>query len=306
MSDVSTHVNNNPTEGEIPSHTPGATSDLAHVNEDTPMKNYEPHEFANVFPLREGPPLWELSDHIRANGLQEAIMLFEGKVLDGRRRQLACLRAKVAPRYAEYKGTPEEALRYVIGKNLHRRHLGESERAMVAAKIATLQQGFKRQQKSHTPIGGLRDTPSGTPSTQRDAAEVMSVGKRSVQRARVVLEKGTPELQQAVENGTLSVSDAANVAKEEPAVQAAAVEAVRSGQARTASAAAKKGLPRDSSRNGKPLFDVRLGNDLFGKLRRFLDDCARFKGRCREHDRCIELLAKAFDEWQQWQARISL
>jgi ParB-like chromosome segregation protein Spo0J len=304
MSDVSTSANNNPMEAEIPSHTPGATSDLAHVNEDAPMKNYEPHAFANIFPLREGPPLWELSDHIRANGLQEAIMLFEGKVLDGRRRQLACLRAKVAPRYAEYKGTPEEALRFTIGKNLHRRHLGESERAMVAAKISTLQQGFKRGENSDTPIGGSRDTPSGTPITQNQAAELMNVGVRSVQRARAVLENGTPELQQAVEDGTLTVSDAATLAREERAVQAAAVDAVRTGQAKTASAGAQKGRPKDTARNGKPMFNFREGDRLFGKLRRFLDDCANVNGKCSEHTRCLELMDQVLTVWNRWQAKL--
>src|SRR5262245_28470126 len=101
------------------------------------MLNYEPHPFAEIFPLQQGRALWELRDDIRSYGLLEEIVLYEGKVLDGRQRQQACLGANVPPRYTEFEGTREEALRFVVSKNLHRRHLGESERAMVAAKIAT-------------------------------------------------------------------------------------------------------------------------------------------------------------------------
>jgi hypothetical protein len=40
---------------------------------------------------------------------------------------------------APYKG--DDPIAFVIDKNLHRRHLDESQRGMVAAKIATMRQG---------------------------------------------------------------------------------------------------------------------------------------------------------------------
>jgi hypothetical protein len=77
-----------------------------------------------------------------------------------------------------------------------------------------------------------------------------------------------------------------------------------SGQAKTASAAAQKGRGKDMPRNGKPLFDYREGERLFGKLRRFLDDCATTYGRCQEHYRCLELMDKVLTEWYKWQEKI--
>jgi hypothetical protein len=47
---------------------------------------------------------------------------------------------------------------------------------------------------------------------QQDAADLLNVGKRSVERARTVLEHGTPELVAAVEHGDVAVSTAAEVA----------------------------------------------------------------------------------------------
>jgi hypothetical protein len=116
------------------------------------------------------------------------------KVLEGRHRYRACIEAGVEPRFNEYTGG--DALAYVISLNMKRRHLDESQRAMVAAKIAKLPRGANQ----HSPIG--------EPS-QADAAKMLNVGKRSVERARTVIEKGTPEIIKAVDSGKVSVSAAA-------------------------------------------------------------------------------------------------
>jgi len=88
----------------------------------------------------------------------------------------------------------------VLSKNLHRRHLDSSQRAMVAAKIAGMKQGAR---SDLSPIGE---------KSQADAADALNVGKRSVERAREVSEDGIPELIAAVESGEVSVSAAAEVA----------------------------------------------------------------------------------------------
>jgi hypothetical protein len=89
----------------------------------------------------------------------------------------------------------------VIFKNFHRRHLDESQRAMVAAKIANMRQGARTD---ISPIGE---------KSQAEAAELLNVGKRSVERAREVLDEGIPELAEAVDRGDVSVSAAAEVAR---------------------------------------------------------------------------------------------
>ena len=104
---------------------------------------------------------------------------------------------------------------FVISLNLHRRHLTESQRAMVAAKLANLS------------LGSNQYSPIGEPSmTQAAAADLLSVGKRSVERAREVLREAPPEVARAVEQGAMSVSLAAQVAalpEPDRAVVAAAV-----------------------------------------------------------------------------------
>lgn len=155
------------------------------------------HPLAEIFPLIEGYEFAGLVEDIRINGLREPIVLYGGQVLDGRNRLRACKTAGVVPRFETYAG--DDPVGYVVSLNLRRRHLDESQRAMVAAKLATMKRGYNQ----HSPIGE---------TSQARAAELLNVGKRSVERAAEVRESGTPELQQAVERGGVSVSAAADVA----------------------------------------------------------------------------------------------
>jgi ParB-like chromosome segregation protein Spo0J len=155
------------------------------------------HPLADIFPLIEGEEFDALVADIAANGLSQPIVVLDDKILDGRNRYRACLKAGVQHRIMPYRG--KDPLAFVISSNLHRRHLSESQRAMVAARLATL----KRGDNQHSPIGE---------TSQGRAAELLNVGKRSVERATEVRERGVPELQQAVERGEISVSAAADVA----------------------------------------------------------------------------------------------
>ena len=88
-------------------------------------RKIEFHEYCLLFPLMEKQALVELAHDIARNGLGEAIVLHEGKILDGRNRYLACEIAGIMPHFIEYSGS--EPLKYVISKNLHRRHMDKSQ-----------------------------------------------------------------------------------------------------------------------------------------------------------------------------------
>jgi N6-adenosine-specific RNA methylase IME4 len=180
------------------------------------------HPLANIFPLIEGQEFTDLVASIKASGgPREPIILFEGLILDGRNRARACEEADVDPRY-ELLSDGTSPLDFVIDKNLRRRHLNESQRAFVAAKLANLPQG--------RPAEG-DDKPANVPVKQSDAAAMLNVSERSVRSAASVQDKGTPELQRAVERGHLPVSAAAQATKLAPETQRKVAEEAEAGHA---------------------------------------------------------------------------
>jgi ParB/Sulfiredoxin domain len=136
------------------------------------MNALEFHSLAALFPLVEGRDFDELVADIREHGLHEPIVVYEDKILDGRNRLRACDAAGVQPTFTVYTG--DDPVAYVVSLNLLRRHLDESQRAMVAAKLATLKLG-DNQHSEGLPIGR--------------SSELLNVGERTVARAREVQEQ---------------------------------------------------------------------------------------------------------------------
>jgi hypothetical protein len=159
------------------------------------------HEYANIFPMMPDAELNGLIDDIKDNGLRDEITTYHGEILDGRNRYRACEAAGVSPRFAEYDG--EDALGFVMSHNLHRRHLTESQRAMVGAKWAKLKKGGAGGYKSDSPIGGsVSET-----KTRDEASKILNVGTSSIDRAKKVI-KDAPELVEKVEAGEMTVNAA--------------------------------------------------------------------------------------------------
>lgn len=183
------------------------------------MKN---HKYADLFPMIDGAAFDALVADIREHGQRETITLFDGQILDGRNRWKACRAAGVEPNTTTLVGTDAEALALVISTNLHRRHLDESQRAMVGARLANMNEG--RPRKDTASIEAVSPAVS-----QTSAAEQVNASRASVQRASAVIAARSPELTHAVDSGHLAVSVAAKLVDLPPAELRAAVAKIEAG-----------------------------------------------------------------------------
>ena len=165
------------------------------------------HALANIFPLLDGEDFQKLADDVGAHGLREPVVLYEGAILDGRNRYRACKAADVDCRFVTYGGS--DPIAYVVSLNLHRRHLTESQRAMVVASLANISRGGDRKSDQTANLQFEAHVPQ---ITTAEAAKLLNVSERLAHSARKVRSDGAPELQQAVEQGRVSVSAAADVA----------------------------------------------------------------------------------------------
>lgn len=190
------------------------------------------HPACKCFPALDETTLGELAADLQQHGLRNPIVFWGGNeapeeadsraddeaakcqgrlpLLDGRNRLDGCaaagllteqgLTAILAAAEIRY-GDP---VAYVVSANLRRRHLTESQRAMVAAKIATLGEGRPSKTTARAVV------------SQAQAATLLDISADSIGRARTVLNQGAPNIVAAVERGEVPVSAAATAVRTAP------------------------------------------------------------------------------------------
>ena len=163
------------------------------------------HEVAGIFPMMTDEEYESLKADIAANGLLEPVWLHpdDHSIIDGRNRHKACVELGKEPKYRYWDGKGS-LVSFVVSLNLKRRHLNESQRGMVADKIATMKQGERTD---------LKPSENFPKVSQAEAAAMMNVSDKTARFARTVRSTGTPELIAAVESGKVAVSAAAKIAQ---------------------------------------------------------------------------------------------
>lgn len=107
-------------------------------------KSYTFHEAANEFPLLEGKRFNELAEDIQRHGLREPIMLCDDRILDGRNRYRACLKANITPRFVQFDGGDPYA--YVWSLNGERRDLTADQRYLVWRAVTDKSEAWQKRQ----------------------------------------------------------------------------------------------------------------------------------------------------------------
>ena len=217
---------------------------------------YEVHPAANDWPLLQGDEFDSLVESIRERGLLEPVGLFDGQILDGRNRALACQKARVDLRAINVHPKNGPWL-YVIDKNAKRRHMekgavvlcvmaglehNEAERARVEkaeaaakaagdAKRSAAQKGIPKEQKKTEAKERARSCERGGsdkdrgPSARR--AAIASMAGTSVATVGRVerFKAAAPERAKEVQEGKISLRE--GVGQQKLAAKAAVAEQIR-------------------------------------------------------------------------------
>ena len=96
------------------------------------------HPITEMVPMMTEVELQSLAANIGRYGLLEPIVTFQGMILDGRCRKIACEIADVEPRYEAFTGTELEAIHYVYSMNVVRQSLTPDQLACVRVELNEL------------------------------------------------------------------------------------------------------------------------------------------------------------------------
>ncbi len=197
------------------------------------------HPAAELFPMMSKKEQEELVSDIQANGLLVPIVLFDGKVLDGRNRFEACIKAGIDPRY-ETAPVDIDPYEYVWSLNAERRHLPEGQKATIyflkkskseewhreqkrkreeanRARSEAAQERPRTQEGTFKPASGLscdKTLDNAKPHTHEVVAEEIHTSTATAARAQALVNK-RPDLAEKVAQGDLSLGKATRAAKKE-------------------------------------------------------------------------------------------
>jgi len=178
------------------------------------------HSIACIFPMLADDELAALADDIRNHGQRDPIVLFEGQVLDGRNRWLACKMAGVKPTTKEFSGTKREALAFVWSAGAMRRDLKPGQKAAAnadrevldaeyAAELEAIRKAASAKQKKGKadPIQTIVEGQADKRTTDHKIAESIGTNRTYVNDARKVREK-RPDLHEQVKAGKMTIPQA--------------------------------------------------------------------------------------------------
>jgi DNA (cytosine-5)-methyltransferase 1 len=181
-----------------------------------PHKGKEIHPLCELLPPMQPEELTDLYQDIKEHGLLEPIWLYEGKILDGRSRYQACLLAGVEPKFITWQGDHGTPLEFVVAKNLKRRHLTASQRAVVALDVLPhLEEEAKKrsllnlkQRAGSSEVAKLPPrSDKVTKKSRTQAAQTVGASPRYVSDAKRISEE-SPELLPEIRSGKKTISQA--------------------------------------------------------------------------------------------------
>lgn len=201
------------------------------------VAHLEVHPVCDALPKMADAEYEALVDSVRQSGLQDPIVFWDGKLIDGRHRLRACLEAKSKLKAVSlYDCSEAQAMEWVLGRHLGRRNLDDTQRALLMADtlIARVKASRLRKAKAkHVVVGtpgadeggepdlsrpeadevepdgpdlkALPKRPEHLPLKTADAARIGNVSAKAVERAVKIRLAGEEEINRELDKGDLTM-----------------------------------------------------------------------------------------------------
>lgn len=179
----------------------------------------EIHPDANTVRMMDQAEFSALRDDIREHGQLVPATICQGKLLDGRNRQRACIELGIPLRVENAGDSDVDTVAMVYSLNVTRRHLNTAERAFMGADLANLENGQHRNRGNQYKKGdGLEESKMDSSTiarkyTRHEAATVVECSPQDITAARNV-RKYAPELEEKAKAGEMHIREAERLAKE--------------------------------------------------------------------------------------------
>ena len=143
----------------------------------SPIKpEWEYHEICLWSPFIEDT-VNKVAKRMKLSGFDrnQSVVLYEGKILDGRHRYLAAVKAGIDPIFSEFQGTREEAIEYVTMKQVERGHWSNEAKEYYYAKRAAALGVRTKAENQH--VTNVTSSPS-----QEEHADTLGVSRPTIAR----------------------------------------------------------------------------------------------------------------------------
>jgi len=178
-------------------------SDVSAASNQTTEGIYEQHPLSAAFPAMSEEELQNLKDSIDVIGVQNPIVIYEGKIIDGWHRyivsnelRLPCPTVNLADDI-----DPQD---FVLANNKARRHLTRGQIAMAYTKVYQWYPAGKPNSK------GVLSTHL---KTRQELAKLSGTSESTIAQAKAVLKKGSKPVQEAVQSGKISLKRGAKISR---------------------------------------------------------------------------------------------
>lgn len=158
------------------------------------------NEFKNLIPPLTKEEYQQLEENLIKEGCIDALILWNGTIVDGHNRYEICTRRKIHFDTKEMIfNSKEEVKEWIIRHQFGRRNISINQRSLLALRLEDVIKAMaKLRQKLHGGTAPGKNTLSpGTESeivhTDKELAKIAKVSEKTIQRTRVILKEGTEE-----------------------------------------------------------------------------------------------------------------